>query len=417
MKNKIYIFLTGTIFRVGGTQLYIKAKRDYLIHNGWIVYICYFDKSGEMLIEDLFPNSIYIPYLTIPSYNLFNFHRKHIIQKINSFIPKSSNEYVFESSCFYTASWGEILSREYSGRHIFFNLREISVCPKSMIDYIRFKVNRNEYAGISKDCSYQLLHPIIPQKTSFPWLPAYESNCISDVEYYGINIKNPSAFTIGIFGRISKNYVQGTVFEIIQFVREHHETLFNIIYIGGGDANGMKQYKKKLLSLYKKESNVDVYFTDNIFPVPRKLIKKINVCISGSGAAFFMAAEGIPTISVDPRDTLVNGFLCVDTYESIYSNMVNYQKQTVSNALNDVWRNPEKYRPPVFSLEIDFKPHDDFLHNCTKDLKYNTLFLNTNSVKLFFVRLTFWIIPFPVMLILYKISLIKSVSRRLLKNK
>lgn len=52
--NKCYIFFTDSIVNIGGGQLYVKAKMEYLHREGWTVYI-YSHINGEILIREFIP--------------------------------------------------------------------------------------------------------------------------------------------------------------------------------------------------------------------------------------------------------------------------------------------------------------------------------------------------------------------------
>lgn len=57
--NKCYIFFTDSIVNIGGGQLYVKAKMEYLHREGWTVYI-YSHINGEILIREFIPFTQYI---------------------------------------------------------------------------------------------------------------------------------------------------------------------------------------------------------------------------------------------------------------------------------------------------------------------------------------------------------------------
>jgi len=68
---KTYIILTGTIFAVGGAQIYTRNKVDYLEKRGWrvLVYSHYIDKS--LYVDELAKYKKYIiPELKLPFFTL-----------------------------------------------------------------------------------------------------------------------------------------------------------------------------------------------------------------------------------------------------------------------------------------------------------------------------------------------------------
>lgn len=385
--KKIYVFFTWSISDIGGTQLYLKHKMDYLRKDGWYVYIVSGDEYPHPLIEGISDNLICERAIVLPEYYFFNIQRNKVINRILEFLPKEFSECIFESHSLPIATWAESIAQLCSAKHIIFNNEETPICPLLLKQFVLFKLNRKEVAGISRDCAEYLLKPISESIAYDPALIAWGANdCIQDVEY-DLPSQIAGRYTICLFGRLNKPYMKNTASEICKFVENKTEE-FNIIYIGG-EYNKRKPIQHRLEKEYRHLHNINLIFTGYLYPVPRTLIKQIDVCISGSGASIAMTAEGVSTICVDPRDCQAIGVLGINTLTTLYSAQNATEKHSISYMLEVVKSNPLQYKPPKFEVETRFQDHLDFLKNTIGTKDYYVSFLEYNTIRLITFRLLF----------------------------
>ena len=89
-----------------------------------------------------------------------------------------------------------------------------------------------------------------------------------------------------------------------QYATIHQECEFAFVFIGGGTK---KTIKKRIYKLFRGLKNVKCIITDYIFPVPRSLLKKLDICIASSGCAETCLQERVPTIYVNSSNGLPIG--------------------------------------------------------------------------------------------------------------
>jgi len=387
---KTYVFFTYCIGSVGGTQLYIKSKRKYLEDLGWDIYI-FSALDGPFLIPDLADKSFFIKELTLPISYYSSKKRKTILKRITGLLPKDCSQTIFESHNFDLATWAEIAAIPINAKHIVYQTSEIPQIPGHLRQFLKFKIDRKEYASITENCSKYIIDKYCTTSTNYPFLLAYGGHdCISDVHY---NSHINSNYTIGVFGRLDKDYVCQSCFEIISFIRLHSASYFNIVYIGG-ENSPYNIIRKLLMASFRHVTNATLFFTGNIYPLPRCLVKTLNVCISGAGASVALCKEGVPTITINPITGYANGLLGVDTIETIYNRQhTKIQMLHLSNVLEYVYNNPDKSKPPHFELSVDFSKHLDFVYDSAQINKYDTSVYSDNSIKRLFYRIVLSLVP------------------------
>lgn len=373
MNQKLFVFFTYTIKRVGGAQLYIKAKADYLQQQGWTVMIVY-NQDGESYIKELQKyKSLYIPKLFKPSYLYLEGARNRIVKKIVHFLNTPNDEVVIESHSRILASWAEIVAKKKGNvRHIAFDLDECISIPKPMLPFYKFKYNRHELFGIT-DKSIELLFQGTGVDLFYgsSLLLAYgASDCIYDSPS-AIPLASLNGYVIGVVGRLEKTYVYEYAQNLAEFAKTHAEEDFSFVFVGGAPEGN--DIKSRIESLLKPCKNVNLFFTGYMFPIPRELVLKFNICLAGAGAAYALKREGVATIIVDPRDGLSGGVLGITVQQGVFSDD---KKKPVLWWMEEVYKHPEKYVLEREVINYDFSSHIDILEDCEKTLSYDLSFLN-----------------------------------------
>lgn len=405
--GKIYLFFTWYINGIGGLQLYINHKTDFLHKEGWTIYVVSGDDYPDLLMDNCFDKIICEPSILFPEYYFFPNQRKKVIAHILNLVPKDFMECVIESHGPQIATWAESVAQMLSAKHIVFNSDERPICPTPLKSFFLFKLKRRELAGITYDCSKFFIEQFSSSMPYNPELIAWGANeCVQDVNYDLSKLTN-GLFTIGLLGRLSKSYMKDTVKEICKFVCDNKEKV-NIIYIGG-EPNKYTPIRHRLEREYKNLDNINLIFTGTLYPVPRMLVHRFDVCIAGAGSSIAMTKEGIPTICVDPRDCKATGVLGITTMTTIYSIGKKTDKQPISQVLKDIKANPNKYKPPKFDILYEFEEHLKFLSNSNKERDYNISFLERYNVLFFLYKLVFYI--FKPMRIIKAKSVVKVLLR------
>lgn len=385
---KRYVFLTYTIKDVGGGQLYVATKSTFLKDNGWDVKIIYVS-PGDLIIKDfLLFETMENHRLLEPACYYFANKRERILKQIVDFVGNDCDEVVIESHSDFMATWGEMMASELNARHLLYLIAEKLEIRPWLLDFIKFKYERKELASITKDSVSRLLaNSNIELTHGSPFLPANGAgNCVQDVDY-SIPF-DTSIYTIGLVGRMEKEYMRDTTGEICSFLKEHENTQFNIVYIGGGpQGSGIIEHIREQ---YQDSVNVNLFFIGYVFPLPKCLIKEFDFCIAGAGAATAITWEGVPTIIIDPRSLKSDGVLSVTAKHSIWASD---NGKSLGYWMEEVFANRDKYLPQAKRGQRDWTAHMDFIENGSKEMEYNLSFLKYRSCSLLGIKLAKLLLP------------------------
>lgn len=382
--NKNYIFFVSNISNIGGSQLYLKAKIDFLEKNGWNVIVFHYLKGNILIKEFNNINSTYLQKLGLPSYYFMSFVRNNTINKIIKKIPDCANNYV-ESHSLSLSTWAEMVAKRLNGKHFIYNIDENVICRQNLFEFYKFKYYRKEFASILetslpyffKNFEIQLIHGNCRLKAHGA------SECILDYDFPLIyELKN--FFTIGIVGRLEKKYVKDSVEQIINYLNKNSDKKYNIIYVGGEqEGNSIQNY---ITEKFYPVKNINLFFTGFLYPIPLKLIEKFDICIAGAGTAISISSCGIPTIIFDPRDTLPFGILNITTNNTVFKSE-NDTTIPLYKFIDDIVNRDDIYRKKILvnKSEIEFKDHLNFIEESNNVneyyTEYNSIFSLNNTIK------------------------------------
>lgn len=394
----LYVFFCFTIKDVGGAQLYIRKKTEYLQKKGWSVK-CVYALDGESLIDDLCSiDSMRVQEMHFRTNYYSKLRRKNIVSKLIDFLGSGYEAVIVESHSLSLTSWAELVSKKINARHLVYNINEIVRCPKEYFDYYSFKCNRRELKGIKPESIPMFFsgysHNMNVMDTCLSAYGARE--CIFDVKYdvpdFGGN------YTIGVVGRLDKGFVKDTFEEIGKFLNQYKDISFNVVYVGG-EMSINHEIQKQLKKYYQKNhNNVQVYFTGYLFPIPKCLIESFNVCVSGAGAANEVSRYLIPTITIDPLTLIPNGVLWVDTKATIFNDGSNVNNDSLSYYLEQVYKHPENYNPKPVVKQGDLEEHLKALQWCDSELLYHTRCFERTTISYLIKRLATFLFSTKVLL-------------------
>ena len=152
-KIKYYIFFTPNLSFIGGAELYIKRKCEYLNRNDYIpliitgnnlnILIPELRKYTQLMIEGIMFSPIFFSLKK----------RKIIIAKIANWIKincDQSNNIIIESHDISTALWGELIAEKLKIINICYflgriELRNISIAYR---EFVKFKLDIKELISI-----------------------------------------------------------------------------------------------------------------------------------------------------------------------------------------------------------------------------------------------------------------------------
>lgn len=375
---KTYIFFCLTIASVGGGQLYLRNKVLYLKSLGWNVKVFSYIRK-KIYINELheFEEGIN-PKIQIPVYLYSEKEKNKVLDWMCSFLDSSSDEFIIESDALCLSSWAEALAERVQGRHLLYILDEHPKVYDFYKDYLLFKFQRNEFACITEKGVLNILPNMNITNPGKYRLSAFCNNAIDDVDDSHVNVTLGKGVKIGFLGRINKVYVLSTTTKLIEYIRQHQEMHFEIVYIGGSPKN---KDVDTLKDLYRFLPNAKVSVTGYLCPVPKSFMDRFDFFISSAGSARATSKAGYLTVAIDGYKYGVNGILGITTNQALVADTIQYELKDV---LDDLIVNNKYTRAQVPKIEnhdlgFYFRPHMNYIkesQNLFSNNYYNFNLLN-----------------------------------------
>lgn len=370
-----YVFITPHIEGMGGAQMYLYSKYKTLAEQGWDVTLLHASRKPSILpiLKDLH-NAI--PELLFQT-NCYTKRRvnkviNHIIQ---TYFTKEYEEIIIESTCIPQSTWAELLAQRVGGKHLAFLLQEINVLHRNHVDFIKFKQDRNELAGIKKDTITRMFQSYIPFNASEAnFLTAYGcANTVYDVEHpiveqvKALNVD----YIIGSVGRLDKPFVMPSLDKIYYFIAQHPKNTFALVLLGGSsDFNIISNIMNK----FKQLSNCKLLISGFLFPLPKAVFPLIDVFIGTAGSANVAMREGCISISIDAVDCLPIGILGQTTNNSL-SRSAGELPLDLCVLLDEVLFKKKYNRTEATPIPCpDYTSHFEFIYSSKQEKAYYDVF-------------------------------------------
>lgn len=390
-----YILLATTICNMGGAQKYLQSKMIWLKANDWKVMVLYYQDGKKILSGFDTEQTHLVKELQYPNYYYNKSRQRRIVNSLFELVKNDVskvNRVVIESTTIALASWGEPLAQMFKAKHLVFTLQERDIINnRSFADFVVFKFNRKEIAGVTKlavqrimsSCGYE-----IPLEQSYT-LDACSSSPVENYEYpLADEIKNIHAdYIIGSIGRLDKPYVTPTIESIIHYIRKDSTHRYVLLLIG--DASKESGRRKAIEQMCQGISNLTLYITGYLSPIPTELIQICNVFLSSSGSAGVSYREGVPTISIDGKDLQPIGVVGYTTQNRLFRSTEPIRP--VEEYLDEVLKQGMyPVKEPIPYPEPDYQSHLIFLENeCINQDYYDVSKLCWNKEQ----RLQRWLMP------------------------
>lgn len=375
--KRIYIFLTTLIRGIGGGHIYTLNKIHFLEKRGYATQFIHANVlQGIINITELaiYENN-YDEALQYPCYAFSKKRQKEVLNKLLSMIPLGYDEYIIESQTIPCSTWGELLAAKLpKGKNFVYLLGEhIKIENTRMYEFFRFKLERKELVGIDTLSLKSLFSAWykIGQNQNYS-LPAYCTNVLSKEYYPQLSLIPQSDYTIGFVGRIDKLFVMKSLCDILRFVTVHSDKTFTLLFIGGSTN---KKAENKIRKYFKDITNVKIYITGLLFPIPVDLVQKGDVYLSTAGSCKISQELGKVTISHDGHDAMPIGLFRITTQHSLFRDKSEKPLDLIelldSILIKKQYVNQNVDIDAVLSkYDFDYSSHMDFLESSSKELKY-----------------------------------------------
>lgn len=383
-----YIFIAMNICNIGGSEQYLYNKTTFLEKQGHDCYVIS-GMRGKIMIAGLAKyKSMIIPNVMYPPCLFTKKERLRTIDKITRIIHFSPDDNcIIESDGIDEAKWGELLACRYNGRHIVLNVQEVHDYSKDEIKFLRFKYDRQELAGITDRSVNMMLKDDLLTPHSWSKFSAYCNNVVDDVpNTVSDKFDTDNALTIGSIGRLEKPFVIPMLKLLSRFFKEHPDKRYNLVLIGG---TSQKSVRKKISDIVTQCNNVKLIITGLMYPIPRDLIKNIDVFISTSGAADVTYLEHKPTIKVHPvtgEPAGVIGYNFIPEVDSMFNpvpgkTILDYLKDILDNKISIKYTGDDQYVKYKNTMHAEFARQLKLAMNSVGNQYYDTSDIEKKGFK------------------------------------
>lgn len=359
---KTYIIICGFADVVAGGPIYYANKVRYMEQLGWQVIVIPTNKGKKVLVRGMekFLGS-YVPFI-LDSPNEYNRkQRKRLVDYLESFVPKERGETIIETGTDYTNYWGEALAERIHAKHIVIFLDEQNPrVTEGVIEFYKFKYDRDELACISIPVMQNLFKGYLTlEADECCALQCACTNTLDDYEHKINSLILKSDYNIGYIGRLEKPFFSIIVDEFVSFCKRNGRKKITVVFFGGA-------FEQKTIDAledkFKSLSNVRIFVTGYLFPLPIAALRKMDVFVSGAGSARVAAKAGVLSVQVDMLSYEPLGIMLDYTF-------TNYKKCPIGNKISDYlyWILVHKEPKLPLPLGVNYKKDWDFVCECFEE--------------------------------------------------
>lgn len=303
---KTYIILGAAGGYISGAPIYHRNKALYMQSKGWTVYYiscC----SGTIYVDGLEKFVIATCSFLCREASLFPKKRREaLLGYIIERIPVMGDEVVIETGTYYTAYWGELLAKRLQCKHIIVYLDEHNegIEPEHA-KFFHFKFKRGELACITPKTMLEIFNPFwnITMEEAVG-IPCYCSNALEDYKSELTGKIETGDYNIGYVGRLEKPVVQTIIEGVKEFAKLNEDKKIAFICYGGAEYSVVEGIKEQMKGI----SNMIVFVSGYLFPIPLEAVKKCHIFFSAAGSVLISVKAGIPTVRMNVYTNEPDGF-------------------------------------------------------------------------------------------------------------
>lgn len=371
--------IMGQLSGIGGWQLYIDARSEYISERGHDVYLISIgNKDSIKLTGFLNKNYLCLPEVHMPPASYTKKQINYILNRIYDFLGDDDGTMTIESTDMFLSMWGELIAKHYKSRNFSYLLHShFPQQNKAIQDFFLFKYNRDELAGMSEltlpelfhnhPCEYEIEPRNLPAE---PKDPITNDNSIEEllrrIEQYK---KDKKAFVIGYFGNLDKPHFSKLCDYISSYCEFNTSQEYIFLTIG---SSGKGIAEKKQLRIETKINNCKVFNIPAMYPVPRQAFCIMDVCLASWGSSVSSARGGALTIRLKDDVTIIpHGVLGITVSD--------YKSPQTSESLKELLDKIQRGKYRLEDANIDKKPYDyksthrkidDYIFNITHEKEY-----------------------------------------------
>lgn len=331
-KNKNYVILTPSVGNLGGAQLYVLRRANYLINIGFDVKIIVSQHNSEnFILEEKFEKIpiLYLDQLVKPVSFCSKDNIDSIIKAIRLFLKTYING-IIETSSVHTAIWGELIADRLNLKHIVYLLSEQPAYNYSYypgFNFFEYKLNRSELFATT-DQSLSLIFGRQINNNNFinvPFDPAelFERS-IPSLTSFGID---DDSFVIGTVTRLEKPYLKGFIEGCVTLAKRNFQKKITLIVAGGSeDGNILGRLKETFNSNVLNIPNLHIVFTGYIAELGKDFFNLLDVFVGQGTASINAISQGCATLNMDPNTNQCSGIFGIDVDNFAYPKNGNVYK-------------------------------------------------------------------------------------------
>lgn len=309
-----YILIVRHLGAVSGEKIYHYNKLKYMVSLGWRVL--YFSDKPENTPVDGEAN------FTSRSFHAIayspNCYSKNNIEKVLNEMEQligdtNGGRCIIEADSVNRAVWGELLAPRIGAKNMAFLLQESHNYDERTRRFLRFKYDRHELAGITKQVIFKILGDDTVKERDDTKIEPFCNNVVEDVEdVFSQQLLEDAACTFGSIGRLDKGCVLPAIEAFRACAAENPDKKYNLLLIGG--ATGRKRIGK-IRRQVEECKNINLVITGYLYPIPKTLIEKVDVFVSTAGAVNASYRFHRPTVRVHPLTGEPVGIMGLDDLE------------------------------------------------------------------------------------------------------
>lgn len=344
-----YVFVYGSVSGLGGRNLYLLRKANYLQKEGWNVLIIAadVDKDNILVPELLNFKLLEVKEVAFPIYCFGKRKIKHILNKIIKWINEYSNSklpFIVESQDINEIFWGEILAKTIHAPNFAYVIGrpQLKNLGKIYRDIYIFKARNNECIGVSEKTLEFLFEGINGsgnlKRNYFDISFSPEEFAENSFKFNKIlDIIDNKSIVITTVSRLEKKYIPVLIDSVVSIAKKNKLLKFTLVIVG--DSRTYKRLKKFYEDKYLQncEKNLKLVFTGFLHPLPKELFKKTNIFIGMGTAVINSISQGCPTICIDPRSLKSAGILGIDLDNFAYNDIE--KEESIESSLGNLINN------------------------------------------------------------------------------